>query len=82
MPDTSVSTSPTRYCSYRNRAAAGFRRALVNHYMSAESMLPWNWDGRLPMKEDMRDIVLVAGTDPHAHKGTESLTYPFLRREK
>jgi ectoine hydroxylase-related dioxygenase (phytanoyl-CoA dioxygenase family) len=70
------------HCSCRNRAAGGFRRALVNHYMSAESMLPWDWDGRLSMKSDMRDIVLVAGTDPYAHKGIENLTYPFLRKEK
>ncbi len=70
------------HCSYRNRAAAGFRRALVCHYMTAESMLPWNWDGRLPLREDMRDIVMVAGIDPYAYKGVESLTYPFLRREK
>lgn len=69
------------HCSYRNRAAAGFRRALVSHYMRAESMLPWDWDGRLPLTADMRDIVVVAGQDPYAGKGTQSLTYPFLRRE-
>jgi hypothetical protein len=69
------------HCSYRNRAARGFRRALVCHYMSAESMLPWNWDGRLPAREDMRDIVLVSGRDPYEWKGREELTYPFLRRE-
>lgn len=70
------------HCSYRNRVTSGFRRALVCHYMSAESMLPWDWDGRLDLQHDMRDIVLVAGDDPHAYKGTEDLTYPFLRKEK
>ncbi|HET6467727.1 MAG TPA: phytanoyl-CoA dioxygenase family protein, partial [Geminicoccaceae bacterium] len=29
--------------SLRNRATAGFRRALVGHYMSAASLLPWDW---------------------------------------
>lgn len=68
--------------SLPNRAESGrFRRALVNHYMSAESLLPWDWDGRLARTEDMRDVVLVTGTDPHAWKGTEDLTYPFLRAE-
>ena len=28
--------------SLPNYAPAGFRRALVNHYMSAESLLPWS----------------------------------------
>lgn len=59
----------------------GFRRALVNHYMSAESLLPW---GRPPEgvhvgKHDYRDIVLVAGKDPYAYKGTEDLAYPSVR---
>ncbi|MEM7274976.1 MAG: phytanoyl-CoA dioxygenase family protein [Actinomycetota bacterium] len=68
--------------SLPNRAPAGtFRRALVNHYMSAESMLPWHWDGRLAPSEDMRDVVLVAGVDPYGWKGTEDLTYAFLRAE-
>lgn len=70
------------HASYRNRTQAGFRRSLVCHYMSAESLLPWDWDGRLPMREDMRDIVMVAGHDPYAHKGIEQLTRPFVRREK
>lgn len=66
--------------SFRNRST-GFRRALVNHYMSAESLLPWDWDGRLPSTPDNRDIVLVRGEDPYAYKGTEDLTFPFLRAE-
>ena len=45
-------------------------------------MLPWNWDGRLELKEDMRDILMIAGEDPYAYKGIKDLTYPFLRPEK
>ncbi len=67
--------------SLRNRRPRGFRRALVNHYMSAQSLLPWTWDGRLSPTDDMRDIVLVAGTDPHAYKGVENLTHPYVRSE-
>jgi ectoine hydroxylase-related dioxygenase (phytanoyl-CoA dioxygenase family) len=63
--------------SHRNRAAAGFRRALVNHYMRAESLLPWKVGGT----EDNRDVVLVAGNDPYAWKGTEERNRPYVRRE-
>jgi hypothetical protein len=59
--------------SLPNRAAGGFRRALVNHYMSASSLLPWSlpkdFRGSVGMA-DYRDIVMVAGTDPYAWKGT------------
>jgi phytanoyl-CoA hydroxylase len=69
--------------SLPNRAPRGrFRRALVNHYMSAESMLPWDWDGRIAPTRDMRDIVLVRGEDPYAWKGTQEITYPYLRAER
>ena len=67
--------------SLRN-GSHGFRRALVNHYMRAESLLPWNWDGRLGGTQDNRDIVMVAGADPYAWKGIEDNTRPMLRREK
>lgn len=67
--------------SYRNRARSGFRRALVNHYMSAESLLPWDWDGRLEPTRDNRDIVLVCGQDPYAYRGIADFTFPFLRGE-
>jgi len=69
------------HSSLRNRSGNRFRTALVSHYMSAASMLPWNWDGRLELKEDMRDIIMVAGQDPYAYKGIQYLTYPFLRPE-
>jgi hypothetical protein len=63
--------------SHRNRCADGFRRALVNHYMRAESLLPWNVGGR----EDNRDVVLVAGSDPYAWKGTEERNAPHIRND-
>lgn len=69
--------------SLNNRSRQGFRRALVYHYMSAESMLPWPHsndflDGNQHV-EDHRDIVLVRGTDPYAFKGTRDIVRPFLR---
>lgn len=64
--------------SRRNGSATRSRRALVNHYMSARSLLPW---GMLGAREDWRDIVMVAGEDPYAWKGTETLVHPFIRPE-
>lgn len=68
--------------SLPNKAPEGtFRRALVNHYMSAKSMLPWDWDGRISPTRDMRDIVMICGNDPYSWKGVEDITYAFLRAE-
>jgi ectoine hydroxylase-related dioxygenase (phytanoyl-CoA dioxygenase family) len=72
----------TLHSSLRNKTTDCFRTALVNHYMSAESMLPWDQDGKLPPTEDLRDIVLVAGKDPYAYKGITDLNKPYLRPEK
>ena len=69
------------HSSQRNKTSDHFRTALVNHYMSAESMLPWDQDGKLPPTEDLRDIIMVAGTDPYEHKGTEDANRPYLRPE-
>jgi len=71
----------TLHSSRRNKTTDCFRTALVNHYMSAESMLPWDQDGKLPATEDLRDIVLVAGIDPYEWKGTVDLNKPYLRPE-
>lgn len=71
----------TLHSSQRNKTSDCFRTALVNHYMSAESMLPWDQDGKLPPTEDLRDVLLVAGTDPYAHKGTVDANKPYLRPE-
>ncbi|HLK13777.1 MAG TPA: phytanoyl-CoA dioxygenase family protein [Fimbriimonadaceae bacterium] len=69
--------------SLPNYANAGYRRSLVNHYMSAESFLPW-YSGKFPEGEygaiaDHRDIVLIAGKDPYAYKGIKSINTPHVR---
>ena len=69
------------HSSKRNKTTDNFRTALVNHYMSAESMLPWDQDGKLPATEDMRDIVMVAGEDPYAAKPITEMNKPYLRPE-
>ena len=72
----------TLHRSLPNRKTEGFRRSLVNHYMSAESLLPWfgpeNIPGTVAMA-DCRDIMLVAGTDPYAYKGTQNVKQPHVR---
>lgn len=67
--------------SLPNRAQTGFRRSLVNHYMSAESLLPWaNPEGKTSMAlADYRDIVMVAGTDPYGYKGLEDRAKAWVR---
>jgi len=68
--------------SLPNKAPAGtYRRALVNHYMSCESRLPW---GRPPEgvgigRFDHRDIIVVAGRDPYAASGYEEIHTPSVR---
>jgi ectoine hydroxylase-related dioxygenase (phytanoyl-CoA dioxygenase family) len=68
--------------SLPNYAPGGFRRSLVNHYMSAESLLPWHW-GEKPAGSlaalDYRDIVMVAGKDPYAWKGVEQRAGAHVR---
>ena len=71
----------TLHSSRRNKTTDCFRTALVNHYMSAESMLPWDQDGKLAPTEDLRDIVMVAGEDPYAWKGIADANQPYLRPE-
>ena len=67
--------------SFPNRAQSGYRRVLVNHYMSAESLLPW----RSPKENehmavaDYRDIVMIAGEDPYPWKEYEELAAPQVR---
>jgi ectoine hydroxylase-related dioxygenase (phytanoyl-CoA dioxygenase family) len=57
--------------SLPNYAETGFRRSLVNHYMSAESLLPWiNTGSGEPVSTlDHRDVIMVAGEDPYAFMG-------------
>jgi phytanoyl-CoA hydroxylase len=60
--------------SLKNRSRT-FRRALVNHYMNAWSLLPWCQEGAIGKGEahvaqaDNRTIVPVSGSDPYAWKG-------------
>lgn len=68
--------------SLPNRAKPGhYRRALVNHYMSAESLLPWHKPGekQAMATHDFRDIVMVAGEDPWAFKGTREISKASVR---
>jgi phytanoyl-CoA hydroxylase len=69
--------------SLLNRARNGFRRSLVNHYMSAESLLPWRKpeDKTNMAQADYRDIVMVAGKDPYAYKGTVEVAAAFVRSD-
>ncbi|MCU0316442.1 MAG: phytanoyl-CoA dioxygenase family protein, partial [Fimbriimonadaceae bacterium] len=70
--------------SLPNVAKGGFRRALVNHYMSAESLLPWYWTGNVPSSGqvatwDSRDVILVCGEDPYGYKGVENVYESHIR---
>ncbi len=66
--------------SLPNNAKSGFRRALVTHYMSAESLLPWTM-GADTARPDVRDIVMICGQDPYTWRDIEDITRPYLRSE-
>jgi len=70
--------------SLPNAAPTGLRRALVNHYMSAQSLLPWTRppDDVHVAKWDCRDIVMVAGRDPYAWRGITDVSRPYIRPDK
>jgi phytanoyl-CoA hydroxylase len=69
--------------SLLNKAKSGFRRALVHHYMSAESLLPWSKPTTESMAlADYRDIVLVCGKDPYAYKGLTNISKSFVRKSR
>ncbi len=71
----------TLHRSLDNRRETGFRRALVNHYMNARSKLPWSFGIPPTPRDDYRDIVMVAGNDPYAYAGIETISFPFVRPE-
>lgn len=76
----------TLHRSLPNYASSGYRRALVNHYMSAESLLPWYYGSQIAApsgisKLDHRDVVLVAGEDPFAYKGYTNTHGPHVRAD-
>ena len=60
------------------------RRAPVNRYMSAESVLPWFRPGKDQSMGllDHRDVVLIAGEDAYAYKGTDDLMRLHLRANR
>jgi phytanoyl-CoA hydroxylase len=70
--------------SLQNSGKHGYRRALTNHYMSAQSLLPWKDlpEGVHVGKHDFRDVVLVAGEDPYAYKGLADISRPYSRPDK
>lgn len=67
--------------SLPNHSATGYRRCLVNHYMSAESFLPWGQpkEGETMATADYRDVFMIAGEDPYAWKGTVNDSKVFVR---
>ena len=67
--------------SLPNTGEHGLRRALVNHYMSAESLLPWfaPADGEPMGTIDHRDVLLVAGEDPYEFKGSTDVMRSHIR---
>lgn len=67
--------------SLPNYAKSGYRRVLVNHYMSAESILPWKLpkEGETMATADHRDILMIAGEDPYDWKGTENTHGVWVR---
>ena len=69
------------HMSLPNTGRHGLRRSLVNHYMSARSLLPWMPPpaGVGMGRADHRDIVMVAGTDPYAYKRTAEVMRPHVR---
>lgn len=71
----------TLHRSLPNRRPDGYRRALVNHYCSAETFLPWHkpTEGQSMAWADYRDIVMVAGRDPHAYKGLADIANAHVR---
>jgi hypothetical protein len=60
------------------------RRAFVSHYMRAESLLPWfpPEPGGAVAVTDFRDVLLVAGADPYAFKGTVDVHRPHVRPDR
>lgn len=67
--------------SLKNTRPEGYRRAIVNHVMSARSMLPWSMGMPPQPRDDFRDFEMVCGEDHYAWKGKEDLLRPFLRPE-
>ncbi|MCZ6635543.1 MAG: phytanoyl-CoA dioxygenase family protein [bacterium] len=66
--------------SRKNRSDQ-FRRVLVNHYMNAYSLLPWQMKPEeRSASADFRNVIMVAGKDPYAWKGYERGGKTHVRR--
>ena len=66
--------------SLPNYGGHGLRRALVNHYMNAASLLPWTVEPGVQLGlTDHRDVVMVAGTDPYTWKPVADLSRVEVR---
>lgn len=68
------------HSSYMNRTPDGFRRALLYVYCNADSPFAFDPTSYQPAAGDYRDIVMVAGEDPYAWKGTAPLGRPYVRK--
>ena len=69
--------------SLPNYGGLGLRRALVNHYMSSTSPLPWMAQAGIPIAAtDYRDIVPVAGVDFYAWRGTADQSVVEVRPDR
>jgi len=74
--------------SLRNRTQDSYRRVLVNHFLSSESLLPWvkTSDEQPVARIDVRRVIPVAGVDPYAWKGYEKSpaeeTRLYIRRAR
>ncbi len=65
--------------SHPNRTRDGFRRSLLYVYANAETQVLFDPSTYQPTADDYRDIVMIAGTDPYAWKGTARKGEPYLR---
>ena len=66
--------------SFPNRTRESFRRSLLFVYCSAQTPLAFDPTSYQPTGADYRDIVMVAGRDPYAWKGTTRLGNPYVRK--
>lgn len=64
--------------SLPNRSQS-FRRAFVHHYTSAWTELPWFDHAEDKLRNDLRTVIPVAGTDPYAWKGYEPVSQAYCR---
>lgn len=70
--------------SLPNRGGPHFRRALVMHYCSAQSLNPWTNDGRFSVKGegDLGDYTMVCGEDPYEGlRERREVLRPFVRNK-